>query len=541
MTSSILATAATALRLLAIPAVTIPAVAAPSFAIPAVTIPAVTIPAVTVPSLAVPATAHAVAGPSLAGARAVPHGLVEPSPAVPPDLAAREVSFRGAGGLEMHGTVLSPAAAGPGRRGIVLVHGAGSGTPRTKLMEEAVQFARRGLSVLVYDKRSVGYSLFRRSYSQLADDALGAVAALRSQPGVDPAKVGIWGLSEGGWVAPLAASRSADVAFVVLVGANALQPLRQQTWAVAAGLRKAGVSGSLVDRTEPNLYRAITDGGMFPEPYYDPAPVLASLRQPVLAIWGTYDLLTPPRETPPLLAKALESGGNRRYTFRFFGKADHAAHRTPDGGVTRLPELAPGYADLVGSWTAAAIAGKAPLVSVSGPAPVQASPTVPVDPPAWWESANAQAAALALMLVAFTAYPATTLVRRLRGRARPAASRAARLLSAGGLTSVAGSFGYVFYLVMTGGKLATTGPVAAGRPLIWLALQALAVTTAAATAVVASGLLRGRAPRAGDHATGDLSHRGGRPGRGERVRLGLLLAGGVVFLPWALYWGLLLP
>ncbi|MFF4191334.1 alpha/beta hydrolase family protein [Nonomuraea sp. NPDC001831] len=440
------------------------------------------------------------------------------------------------------------------------MHGAGTGTPREKLLGEAVAFARQGLTVLIYDKRSVGYSLFQRSYAQLAEDALGAVATLRKEPGVDPGKVGVWGLSEGGWVAPLAASKSKDIAFVVVVGANALRPLRQQSWAVAAGLRKAGVGGSLVDHAEPNLYRVIADGGMFPEPYYDPEPVLAAVRQPVLAIWGVHDLLTPPRETPPLFRAALEKGSNRRYTFRFFEKADHAAHVTPDGGVTRLPELAPGYAELVGGWVAKATSGRAPVAEVSGPAPVQAEDSVGTPPPAWWESASAQMAVLALFLAGFAGYPAVAAVRRIRGRgaargtptkettpaqgapvkertptrgtptgqagAAPATSVtgtvAARVVSAGGLVAVIGGFAYLFYLISTGGKLAAPGPMLLGRPLVWLALQALAVATVVATVFAARTWRRARAT-------------------GERVRLGLLVVAGVAFVPWAFYWGLLLP
>ncbi|MFI7127456.1 alpha/beta hydrolase family protein [Nonomuraea sp. NPDC050153] len=484
--------------------------------------------------------------------------------------------------------MISPVRARSGRAGVVLVHGAGTGTKREKLLGEAVAFARQGLSVLIYDKRSEGYSLFERSYSQLADDALGAVGMLRQQPGVDPAKVGIWGLSEGGWVAPLAASRSKDISFVILVGANALQPLRQQTWAVAAGLRKAGVHGSFVDRTEPTMYRVIADGGLFPEPYYDPEPVIGRVRQPVLGIWGVHDLLTPPRETPPIFAKALEKGGNRRYTFRFFADADHAAHRTPDGGVTRLPELAPGYAELVGSWVGEATSGRAPVAQVTGPAPVQADDTVAVPPADWWESASVQVAVLMLFLVAFGGYPVVALVRRVRRRGGALSAKNARrggvllanearpgevspvegarqggvlpakearrggalladearrdeaspvegvrpgevrpikgawLVSAGGLAAVVGGFAYLFYSIMTGGKLASPGPLVAERPLIWLALQALAVATVVGT-VLTCVRWRRSAPLL------------------EKVRVGLLVAGGVVFVPWALYWGLLLP
>ncbi|MEV6867076.1 prolyl oligopeptidase family serine peptidase [Streptosporangium subroseum] len=522
----ILPATAVALCLLAAPAAAAatPPPVVPSAAAAAPTPPPVVLSASTHRSVGLSASTAATSPPSPAVLSTPSAGDTTSPLAVPSDLTATEVSFRGSGGLAMHGTVLSPAAAKPARPGMVLVHGAGAG-PRTKLMGEAVEFARRGLSVLIYDKRSEGYSLFRRSYSQLADDALGAVATLRSQPGVDPAKIGIWGLSEGGWVVPIAAARSKDISFVVVVGANGLPPLRQQTWTVAAGLRKAGVSGSLIDRAEFNLYRAISDGGMFPEPYYDPAPTLAAVRQPLLGIWGTHDLLTPPKESPPIFAEALEKGGNRHYTLRFFPGADHAAHQTLDGGVTRLPELAPGYADLVGSWVADVTAGRPPTAQISGPTPVQASLTVPVNPSAWWESAPMQLAALVLFVIAFAAYPVVALVRRLRRRSPVPVTRAARLLSAGGLAAVLGSLSYLFYLVMTGGKLAAPGPVVAERPLIWLALQVLAWASVIATVLIVPAWRRA----------------GGSVPRGERVRLGLLLAGGVAFVPWALYWGLLLP
>ncbi|MFI6603855.1 alpha/beta hydrolase family protein [Nonomuraea sp. NPDC050536] len=431
-----------------------------------------------------------------------------------PELQTVEVSFRGADGLPMHGSVLSPATRGAPRPGLVLVGGSSPGTPRTKLMNEAVAFAKQGMSVLIYDKRA--YSMAELDYGRLADDALGAVGALRAQPGVDKTKVGLWGFSEGGWVAPLAASRSADVSFLILVGANAISPLRQQTWAVAAGLRKAGVAGSIVDRAEPSLYRLLADAGQFPEPYHDASAVLAKVRQPILAIWGDHDLLTPPQENPPLLVRAL---GHDHYTLRFF-PGDHAVHDSPDGGVTRLPTLTPGYADAIGAWVTRVTRGELPSGENATPAPRQANLSVAVPPMAWWESATVQLAALALLMVAFAAYPLWALARRLRGR-RVSGGRPARLLSAAGLVVTLGTLAYLMYLTLTGAKLAHPGPVLAGRPLVWLGLQVLAVA-----AVVSAAL----AVPAWRRASGS-----------ERVRLSLLLTGGTLLVPWALYWGLLLP
>ncbi|MFI6496040.1 alpha/beta hydrolase family protein [Nonomuraea typhae] len=440
------------------------------------------------------------------------------APALAADgLRSTEVTFRGSGGLEMRGTVLTPAGATGPLPGMVLVHGSGAGTPRAKLRTEAEAFARQGMAVLIYDKRAEGYSMTRRDYGQLADDALGAHATLRSSPGVDPDKVGIWGLSEGGWVAPLAASRSKQVAFVVIVGGNAMEPLRQQTWAVAAGLRKAGVSGPVPDRGVPAFYRFLAGAGMFPMPWHDAQAVLAKVGQPMLGIWGAHDLLTPPQETPGLLARGL---GHDRYTLRYFPGADHAAHLTSDGGVTRDPRLAPGYPEAVGTWVKRVTSGDLPDAETVGDLPRQASLTVPVPPAAFWESAAVQVLALAVFLVAFAGYPVWALVRRVRGRGVQG-TWPARVLALGAPLSAFGALAYLMYSVIGGGKLASPGPVVAGRPVIWLLLQALAVA-----ALVAAAFLVPVARRA----------RGS-----ERVRLGALLTGAVVFLLWALYWGVLSP
>ncbi|MGK5554113.1 alpha/beta hydrolase family protein [Actinomadura kijaniata] len=437
-----------------------------------------------------------------------------PVPA-PPGLTATEVSFTGHGGLTLHGTVLKPPGATP-RAGVVLVTGSGAGVPREHLRTEAVEFARRGLAVLIYDKRSAGYTLFRRSYSELADDALGGVRALRAQPGVDPARVGVWGLSEGGWVAPLAASRSRDVAFVIVVGGNAMTPLRQQIWNEASELRRAGVRGSLIDRGKHNFARLAGDIGLFAEAHYDAQSVLARVRQPLLGVWGDRDLQTPPQENPPLFAQALRRGGNTHYTFRYFRNADHGVHQTPDGGRTRGEALAPGYADLVAGWVRDVTSGRLPNADAPTP-PKQDYPTVAAPPSAWWEGRWAQLFAATLFLVAFAAYPLTALARRVRGR-RGVANGWARTLAATGTVSFLGAFVYLFSLVM--GKGTETGPLVFGRPLPWVLLQTTAVL---AVIALVGTVLRWRR----------------EVPRGERVRVGLLLVAGAVFVPWAFYWGLL--
>ncbi|MPY81239.1 MAG: prolyl oligopeptidase family serine peptidase [Actinophytocola sp.] len=414
--------------------------------------------------------------------------------------------------------------------GMALVHGAGI-SDREFYAPEAESFARAGMVTLTYDRRGVGYSLTERSYSQLADDAAAAAAALRGQPEVDPGRVGLWGLSEGGWVAPLAASRAPQTAFVIVVGASGVPPLRQMSWAEATKAAHAGVRGSLVRAGSRTSWRVILGTGMFPEPYYDPVPALQELTLPILGIWGAKDRVSPPVESMAVHRSALEEAGNRHYKLQTFADAEHTLRVTSDGfdylmrytarGLA-TDDFAPGYVDLVGSWVARASARRAPAVDVQG-AGQQHRRTVPVPPLTWWESTWVHAAALVVLVGGFGGFALSAPLHRFRGsRPRPA-PWAAWVLVVTGLLTVVGTLAYLASLVLgLGGGFLSPGPLLAGRPLPWLALQLLAVT-----AVVSFALTIVRWRQAATAA--------------GQIRYALLAAAGVVFVPWALYWGLVLP
>src|SRR5687767_10820229 len=131
-----------------------------------------------------------VAAPTAAGA---PPGAAEQPGAV--GIQETELTVRTADGLSLPATLRTPVGAEPGGPAMVLVTGAGAG-PREKLRAEAEAFTRAGVSTLTYDRRTEGYSLTERSYSQLADDVVAAADVLRAQPGIDPDAVGLWGISE---------------------------------------------------------------------------------------------------------------------------------------------------------------------------------------------------------------------------------------------------------------------------------------------------------------------------------------------------------
>ncbi|MBB5957059.1 hypothetical protein FHS29_003652 [Saccharothrix tamanrassetensis] len=452
----------------------------------------------------------------LALAPAAPAALTaHAAPSEPDDLTTSDVSFRTGDGITLGGTVFAPRGASGGLPALLLVHGSGTGGPgfRKQLRGEAEAFARQGIVVLAPDKRQDGYSPFQRDFAQLADDALAAFAVLRARPEVDPAKAGIWGLSEGGWVVPVAAAKSPDVKFAVLAAGSGVSPIRQQSWNVANKFAWSGIGGSL-SRTFPTTWqRMVADAGMFGGAHHDPVPVLRNVKQPLLALWGAEDAAVPPAESAEIVRDTLSEAGNHHYTIRFIPDAPHAMHRSDPQGK-RLPDLMPGYADAVGDWVDAVTSGNPPRAVVE-PLPRQENRSSEVTPSAWWESAPVQFGVLGLFVLLFGAYPVLALLRRRRAGTWPA-----RVAVVAGVVGSLGTVGYLSTLMfsLTANGI-EAGPLLGDRPVVWLALQLVAVAAVVATVLLA---VRWRAST-------------------DRLRHGLVLAGGVLFVPWALYWGLLLP
>src|SRR5690606_1481202 len=141
------------------------------------------------------------------------------------------------------GTLLVPVTPGP-HPAMVMIHGSGPAT-RDVLRPFADHFARNGVAVLITDKRGAGESsgnLVRAKFDDLADDALAGVAYLRGRDDIRADSIGLHGVSLGGWIAPLAAVRSDDIAYVVVESAPTLTPREHERLRVQSQLRADGFS-----------------------------------------------------------------------------------------------------------------------------------------------------------------------------------------------------------------------------------------------------------------------------------------------------------
>ncbi|MFF8960547.1 alpha/beta hydrolase family protein [Streptomyces sp. NPDC014894] len=166
------------------------------------------------------------------------------------DMDERRVTIR-RDGHTLHAVLTAPRGGdGKPRPLVVVIHGDG---PVDATHEDGYKplweaYARAGYATLSWSKPGVGGAPGDWLGQSMADRAAEAVAAIgwaRSQDGVDPDRIGLWGASQAGWVLPKIVERT-PVDFVIAV-APAVNWLRQGRHHLLAELRKRGASPATVD------------------------------------------------------------------------------------------------------------------------------------------------------------------------------------------------------------------------------------------------------------------------------------------------------
>jgi uncharacterized protein len=233
--------------------------------------------------------------------------------------------------IERDGFTLAASYSPAGRTAVVALHGAGEGargSPLYRHLHELLPPA--GIGVVTFDRRGEGGSTgdpSRGRFDLQVEDALAVIGS------IDATCVGLWGISQGGWIGPLAAAASDAVAFLVLVASTGVTPSQQMMYAVERQLRLAGNGDEVVDRAlqlrrrfEDWVHRepreqdeSLADelSAVLDEPWaaqlwlppvlldeeerhlwieemdFDPRPVFARVQVPTLLFYGGADSWTP--------------------------------------------------------------------------------------------------------------------------------------------------------------------------------------------------------------------------------------------------------
>jgi pimeloyl-ACP methyl ester carboxylesterase len=317
--------------------------------------------------------------------------------------------------VTLAGTLTLPRTSGR-HPAVVLLHGSG---PLNRDQEAfgmkpfwiiADHLTRKGIAVLRYDSRGVGGSSgapYQFTLPDVAEDALAAIRYLKTRNDINPAQIGLCGQSQGGVVAPLAASRSEDVALIICMAGIGLPGEEAHIAQMSSIARADGAPEQEIEGLVENLKRIINlirkeeneaeirplmttmvrnqlvsmsqkneketkeddeavDAhvncvlSLYNSPWfrffidYDPKPALEQIECPVLLLFGELDTQVPVKMNSMPILDALKKSGNNDYTLKIIPKANHGFQSAKTGSPSEYmnleKEFVPGFLEYISGW-----------------------------------------------------------------------------------------------------------------------------------------------------------------------------------------------
>lgn len=278
---------------------------------------------------------------------------------------------------------------------VVIVHGDGRGT-RTYYRTMRDRFTSAGYATMIWDKPGFGDSTGKFSNGRLLSERAGilleAISLLQKQPEIDARRIGVWGVSQAGYVVPMALQRNAPIAFMILVGAPGENGMQQTAYyigsqvlcegfpaeqAMEADTMAAAVMAAQTYQGYASNGRKLLDrypiireigfmAGILPEErwsprnqggesFYDPMEAIRNSTIPALVFFGELDKNVDPIQGSAVYKNALKKAGNPHSRVVLFPGVDHDMIPCKTGCEKERNSRSswrahPGYLDVMVEW-----------------------------------------------------------------------------------------------------------------------------------------------------------------------------------------------
>ena len=319
------------------------------------------------------------------------------TPEAPFPYKEREITALHSAGFLLQGTLTIPDGEGP-YPCAVLISGSGQQDRDESILGHkpflviADFLTRNGIAVLRYDDRGVGGSvvedialLQNATTEDFASDAAVMVHAARLHPEIDPRRVGVIGHSEGGIIGPMVAINDDALSFVVLLAGPGVPGHEILLLQQSLILKSQGATDEQIDRVENaslSMYELLDAGASYEEVadlmvelsmvqlevqgisvnqeefnqlvlsgqkqlfspwmkyflFYDPAPTIAAVDCPILAMNGSLDLQVDSRQNLPVIAQSVEAAGGN-ITIAEFENLNHLFQPTNTGAISEYGQI----------------------------------------------------------------------------------------------------------------------------------------------------------------------------------------------------------
>lgn len=265
------------------------------------------------------------------------------------------------------GDIRFPEGEGP-HPVVLFVHGDGpnnrtSGVTYPPIMD---RMEKAGYATFAWDKPGTGESTGKIDRSQLGEQrariVLDAIELLKARPDIDSSQIGMWGISQAGYVMPRVLSMSEDIAFMIAISCPGVPGVDQGAYLISAQAVCAGISQEAADRMRhvfsaiervqtyeeyveykkeldalPGVEAAAIFGykkGITPrdhwhvpnpqgEYFWDPIEVIEKTTIPVLAIFGKMDTQIDPFQGAQAYHDALVRASNPNFRVELIPGVDH--------------------------------------------------------------------------------------------------------------------------------------------------------------------------------------------------------------------------
>lgn len=321
--------------------------------------------------------------------------------------------------IKLAGTLTLPKGKAP-FPAVVLITGSGPQDRNEEIFDHkpflviADYLTRQGIAVLRVDDRGVGGTskgAITATSENYAQDVLAGVEFLKTRKEINSKQIGLIGHSEGGIIAPMVATKSSDIAFIVLLAGTGLpgdEILKLQGALIA---KASGASEKLInvsneiqtisyriirEEKDINIAKAklIEENKKFYAKFskeekqalglpdltdeqiakssdillsswfryfltYDPRPTLKGVKVPVLAVNGEKDLQVPCKENLTEIEKALKEGANKDFQIKSFPNLNHLFQTCQTGSPQEYGQIeetfSPDVLKEMGNWILARV------------------------------------------------------------------------------------------------------------------------------------------------------------------------------------------
>jgi len=319
-----------------------------------------------------------------------------------PDSPAIEELVFHSGSFKVVGDLKLPEKEGP-HPVVLFVHGDG---PNSRIsygtyLPIMERMLRAGYATFAWDKPGTGESKGQidrsRLFEQRSQIVLDAIAMIKKHPRIDAQQIGLWGVSQAGYIMPIVLSKNKDIAFMIAISCPGVAGVDQGAYLVAAQAVCAGLpekDREQVKELISSLERArtyeeyvslkkklasfavlasITELGLnmrikpkdewhvddlTGDYYWNPIQVIEKTTIPVLAFFGKKDTQIDPIQGAQAYREALKRAGNPKFWVELIPGVDHNLIISKTGCLEERrrrsrrgwKNYAPQYLDILEEW-----------------------------------------------------------------------------------------------------------------------------------------------------------------------------------------------